>query len=91
VFKQVEYAPTATRLKHKFRVLSCGVFLINDVLRDVEAVMRLDLGEGQEYVDSLFYELEGDGAKIPFISLSWGDGISSWLSHSECPLPVVPA
>jgi hypothetical protein len=91
VFKQVEYAPTATRLKHKFRVLSCGVFLIKDVLRDVEAVMRLDLGEGQEYVDSLFHELEGDGAKISFISLSWGDGISSWLSHSECPLPVVPA
>ncbi|KAJ7931303.1 hypothetical protein B0H13DRAFT_1959813 [Mycena leptocephala] len=79
VFKQVEYVPTASHLKHKFRVLSCGVFRIKDVLRDVEVIMGLDHGEGQEYVDSVFYELEGAHAKVPFIDLSFGDNISAWL------------
>ncbi|KAJ7753790.1 hypothetical protein B0H16DRAFT_1459263 [Mycena metata] len=49
---QVEYLPTATSLKHKFRVVACGVFRIKDVLPDLEAIMGLDLGEGQEYVES---------------------------------------
>ncbi|KAF7348597.1 MYND-type domain-containing protein [Mycena venus] len=79
VIKEVEYVPTATKLKHKFRVVSCGVFLINDVLRDIEAAMALDPGEGQEYVDSLFYELSVVHAKVPFIDLSFGNGISAWL------------
>ncbi|KAJ6572130.1 hypothetical protein B0H19DRAFT_1256040 [Mycena capillaripes] len=79
VVKKVEYVPTASKLKHRFRVVSCGVFLIKDVLRDLEALMQLDRGEGQEYVDSLFYELEGAHAKVPFIDLSFGDGISAWL------------
>jgi hypothetical protein len=83
VFKQVEYVPTATHLKHKFRVLSCGVFRIKDVLRDVEVIMGLDHGEGQEYVDSVFYELEGAHAKVPFIDLSFGDNISAWLGSGE--------
>ncbi|KAJ7770689.1 hypothetical protein B0H16DRAFT_1685922 [Mycena metata] len=79
VFKQVEYVPTATKLKHKFRIVACGVFLIKDVLRDIETVMRLDLGEGQEFVDSLFYELDGTHANVPFVDLSFGDGVSAWL------------
>ncbi|KAF8217692.1 hypothetical protein K438DRAFT_2006743 [Mycena galopus ATCC 62051] len=79
VIKEVEYVPAATKLKHKFRVLSCGVFLIKDVLRDIETAMALDRGEGQEYVDSLFHELEGTHAEVLFIDLSLGDGISAWL------------
>ncbi|KAJ7034521.1 hypothetical protein C8F04DRAFT_1101240 [Mycena alexandri] len=79
VFKQVEYVPTATKVKHKFRIVACGVFLIKDVLRDIETVMRLDLGEGQGFVDTLFYELDGTHAKVPFVDLSFGDGVSAWL------------
>ncbi|KAJ6470287.1 hypothetical protein C8R47DRAFT_1149259 [Mycena vitilis] len=79
VVKKVEYVPTATKLKHKFRVVSCGVFRIKDVLRDVEAVLNLNRDEGQEYVDSLLHELDGTHAKVPFIDLSFGDGIPGWL------------
>ncbi|KAJ6608249.1 hypothetical protein B0H10DRAFT_2068783 [Mycena sp. CBHHK59/15] len=66
VLKQVEYVPTAAKLKHKFRV----------------AVMRLDRGEGQEYIDGLLAEMaatHGDDAKVPFLDLSFGEGVSAWL------------
>ncbi|KAJ7034504.1 hypothetical protein C8F04DRAFT_1234152 [Mycena alexandri] len=76
VFKQVEYVPTATKLKHKFRVLVCGVFRIKEVLRDLETVMRLDRGEGQEYVDSVFPEMH---EMVPFAHLSFGNGVTAWL------------
>ncbi|KAJ6469399.1 hypothetical protein C8R45DRAFT_1016921 [Mycena sanguinolenta] len=79
VLKAVEYVPAATKLQHKFRVVSCGVFRIGDVLRDIETVMGLDRGEGQEYVDSLFHELAGTHASVPFIDLTFGDGIEAWL------------
>ncbi|KAJ7512401.1 hypothetical protein B0H11DRAFT_2182743 [Mycena galericulata] len=88
VFKQVEYVPTASKLKHKFRVLACGVFRLKDVLQDLETALCLDRGEGQEYVDSLFYELDGahtgstHDTKVPFIDLSFGDGISAWLGSA---------
>ncbi|KAJ7154619.1 hypothetical protein C8R46DRAFT_1117914 [Mycena filopes] len=82
VFKRVEYVPSATKLKHKFRVLACGVFLIDDVLRDIEAVMRLDPGEGPEFMKSMFYELDGTGStKVPFVDLSFGEGVSAWLGR----------
>ncbi|KAJ7868632.1 hypothetical protein B0H14DRAFT_2729835 [Mycena olivaceomarginata] len=75
VIKEFEYVPAATNLKHKFRVLTCGVFLIKDVLRDIETAMRLDPGEGQEYVDSLISEVPGEHPRVPFIELALGDGI----------------
>ncbi|KAJ7746466.1 hypothetical protein DFH07DRAFT_962942 [Mycena maculata] len=58
ILKVVEYVPMASKLKHKFRVRACGVFGIKDVLCDIESVMGLNRGEGQEYVDSLFDELD---------------------------------
>ncbi|KAJ6469410.1 hypothetical protein C8R45DRAFT_908821 [Mycena sanguinolenta] len=79
VFKAVEYVPTATKVQHKFRVISCGVFRIKDVLRDIETAMGLDCGEGQEYVESVFYEMAGAYASVPFIHLTVGDGIEAWL------------
>jgi hypothetical protein len=82
VFKVVEYVPTAIHLKYKFRVVSCGVFRIKDVLRDVEAIMGLDPGEGQEYVDGLLDELE-ETSKVPFIDLSFGEGVTAWLGSGE--------
>ncbi|KAJ6469418.1 hypothetical protein C8R45DRAFT_1016962 [Mycena sanguinolenta] len=82
VFRAVEYVPTATKLKHKFRVVSCGVFRIKDVLCDIELIMGLNRGEGQEYVDSLLYEPAEPYATVPHIDLSFGDfgdGIQAWL------------
>ncbi|KAJ7064718.1 hypothetical protein C8F01DRAFT_1127849 [Mycena amicta] len=93
VIKQVEYVPTAKKLQYKFRVLSCGVFRITDVLRDIETVMGLDPGEGGEFVDSMFVEIESAGDKVPFIDLSFGDGISAWLGSgatTEGSIRVIP-
>ncbi|KAJ7249479.1 hypothetical protein C8J57DRAFT_1357132 [Mycena rebaudengoi] len=86
VFKQVEYVPSATKLKHKFRVVSCGVFRIRDVLRDLETAMGLNAGEGQEYIDGLFEEMGANKpvndpgmVRVPFVDLSFGDEVSTWL------------
>ncbi|KAF7338746.1 hypothetical protein MSAN_02197000 [Mycena sanguinolenta] len=79
VFQVVEYVPTATKLKNKFPVVSCGVFRIKDVLHDIELIMGLNRGEGQEYVESLFSESAGRPARVPYIYLSFGDGISPRL------------
>ncbi|KAF7338739.1 MYND-type domain-containing protein [Mycena sanguinolenta] len=83
LFKAAEYAPTTTKLKYKFRVVSCGVFRIKDVLRDIELIMGLNRGEDQEYVDSLFDESAGTHAGVPYIELSFGDGLQAWLSSGE--------
>ncbi|KAJ7868581.1 hypothetical protein B0H14DRAFT_3132623 [Mycena olivaceomarginata] len=91
VIKQVEYAPAARQLKHKFRVLACGVFRVTDVLRDIEAAMGLEPGEGLEYVESLFFELAGAHAKVPFIDLSFGDGISAWLGSGATTVDSIQA
>ncbi|KAJ7695336.1 hypothetical protein B0H16DRAFT_1843041 [Mycena metata] len=79
MFKKVEYVPTATKLKHKFRIVACGVFLIKDVLRDIETVMRLDLGKGQEIIDDPFYASDGAHANVPFVMFSFGDGVPALL------------
>ncbi|EGO04047.1 hypothetical protein SERLA73DRAFT_175780 [Serpula lacrymans var. lacrymans S7.3] len=53
VFCYVEYTPHASKdLKHKFRINSCGVFRIVDVLADIEHAMGLDKGEGAEYIQN---------------------------------------
>jgi hypothetical protein len=87
VFKHVVYVPTATNPRHKFRVLSCGVFRIKDVLRDVEAIMGLDPGEGQEYLDSLVDEFEDRRLNIPVMDLSFSEGLPVWLGSGECSVP----
>ncbi|KAJ7306764.1 hypothetical protein DFH08DRAFT_629308, partial [Mycena albidolilacea] len=75
VIKEFEYVPAAKNLKHKFCVLTCRVFLIKDVLHDIETAMGLDPGKGQEYVDSLISEVLGEHLRVPFIELALGDGI----------------
>jgi hypothetical protein len=89
VIKEFEYVPGATNLKHKFRVLTCGVFLIKDVLRDIETAMGLDPGEGQEYVDSLISEVPGEHPRAPFIELALGDGIPVRLGSGELECPIL--
>ncbi|KAK7059745.1 MYND-type domain-containing protein [Favolaschia claudopus] len=96
VIKYVEYVPTATKLKHKFSVVSCGVFLIKDVLRDIEVAMNLDPGEGEEYIDSVVREVRErpgeDGRKrIQFIDFSLGDGISPWLGGGATTIEAIRA
>ncbi|KAJ6469406.1 hypothetical protein C8R45DRAFT_937813 [Mycena sanguinolenta] len=44
VLQAVKHAPTAAKLKHKFKVVSCGVFRIGDVLRDIETVTGIHRG-----------------------------------------------
>ncbi|KAJ7753791.1 hypothetical protein B0H16DRAFT_1690696 [Mycena metata] len=81
VFKHVEYMPTATKLKYKFRIVACGVFRILDVLHDIEIIMGLERGEGQEYVDSVLDSvLPQMHGMIPFTHLSFGNDVQAWLS-----------
>ncbi|KAJ7922231.1 hypothetical protein B0H13DRAFT_1983716 [Mycena leptocephala] len=91
VFKHVVYVPTATNPRHKFRVLSCGVFRIKDVLRDVEAIMGLDLGEGQEYLDSLVDEFEDGRLNIPVMDLSFSEGLPVWLGSAGTSIDSIRA
>ncbi|KAJ7936855.1 hypothetical protein B0H13DRAFT_1946032 [Mycena leptocephala] len=83
--------PEPTNPRHKFRVLSCGVFRIKDVLRDVEAIMGLDLGEGQEYLDSLVHEFEDGRLNIPVMDLSFSEGLPVWLGSSGTSIDSIRA
>ncbi|KAJ6572124.1 hypothetical protein B0H19DRAFT_1256032 [Mycena capillaripes] len=91
VVKKVKYVATATKLTHRFRVVSCGVFLIKDVLHDIETLLSLDRGKGQEYVDSLLHELDAIHAKVPYIDLSFGDGIPASLGSGATSIDSIRA
>ena len=87
VVEEVFYTPKASReARHKFRVLRCGVFRIADVRGELERIMCLDPGEGQEYIDSILDEADSirTGTRIPFLTLSYGKGVQSWLRGSAC-------
>ncbi|KAJ7753792.1 hypothetical protein B0H16DRAFT_1459265 [Mycena metata] len=66
-------------LKHKFRVLACGVFCIKDVLHDIETHMGLERGEGQVFVDNMFPKAHDVHARIHFVDLYFGHGVSASL------------
>ena len=87
VVQEVIYTPKASReARHKFRVLRCGVFRIADMRSELERIMRLDPGEGQEYVDSIIDEMlsASGGARVPFLTLSYGKGVQPWLGGGKC-------
>ncbi|KAJ7124492.1 hypothetical protein C8R44DRAFT_783580 [Mycena epipterygia] len=85
VFLEVQYVPTATKLRHKFHIASCGVFLIQDVLRDVETILGLESGEGQEWIDDILKTSERtpqtllDAKQIPYVTLSFGRDLNSMI------------
>ncbi|KAJ6469407.1 hypothetical protein C8R45DRAFT_1078727 [Mycena sanguinolenta] len=79
VVKQVEYVPTASKLKNKFRVVSCGVFRIKDVLRDMEFIMGMGSVKVQEGIDRMLVGRQEQRLKVPFIELTFGDGLASFL------------
>ncbi|KAF7338748.1 MYND-type domain-containing protein [Mycena sanguinolenta] len=80
VLKEVKYVPTATKLKNKFRVISCGVFRIKDVLRDMEFIMGLGPGKAQECVDRVFIGRQEQRLDVPFLDLTFGDGLATLSS-----------
>jgi len=90
VFRQVEYTPDASKtIRNKFQIIRCGVFRIADVLSDIEAVMGLDKGEGQEYVQSLIDELDATdhaGQRVPILELKFGDDLETWLGSDATTL-----
>ncbi|KAH7907077.1 hypothetical protein BJ138DRAFT_1104616 [Hygrophoropsis aurantiaca] len=59
IFFNAEYTPHASRdMMHKFRIESAGVYRISDVLPEIEASLGRKPGEGKEYIDGLFANIE---------------------------------
>lgn len=89
VFKTVRYIPTATALQDRFSVDGCEVFRIQEILPKLEELMGLDKGEGQEYIDGLFEELDANihrkSGMVPFIdfTFSMNDKLQPWLASGE--------
>ncbi|KAL6306515.1 hypothetical protein BKA93DRAFT_729329 [Sparassis latifolia] len=83
IFQEVVYTPKASaQVRLKFRILRCGVFLIADVLGEIERLMNLNPGEGMEYIKSIFDEMDSTGMRgrgVVFLVLSYGRGVRPWL------------
>ncbi|KAI0919587.1 hypothetical protein AcV5_001613 [Taiwanofungus camphoratus] len=59
VFEEVVYTREASHeARNKFRIVRCGVFRVADVLDEIERRMRLDPGEGVEYVKDVLDEMD---------------------------------
>ncbi|KAH9943610.1 hypothetical protein B0H21DRAFT_695519 [Amylocystis lapponica] len=75
VLQEVVYTPKASReVREKFRVL-----------RELERIIRLNGGEGAEYVASVVDEMElaTRGYGVPFVILSYGKSMQPWLGGGE--------
>ncbi|KAF8504143.1 hypothetical protein BU17DRAFT_58328, partial [Hysterangium stoloniferum] len=78
LFEFVEYTPKASKdFRYKFRVVACSVFRI--ILVDIEKFMRLDPGEGEEYVNGLIQPQIQNG-RWPMLHFVVGNGLPPWLS-----------
>jgi hypothetical protein len=82
--KHVEHTPKASKeLRYKFRVIDCGVFRISDIMPEIEGLMGLNKGEGDEYIQGLLKGMERQGSDgtwwIPTLHLSFGQGVETWL------------
>ncbi|GBE86067.1 hypothetical protein SCP_0805910 [Sparassis crispa] len=93
IFQEVVYTPKASaQVRLKFRILRCGVFLIADVLGEIERLMNLNAGEGMEYVKSIFDEMDSTGMRgrgVMFLVLSYGRGVRPWLGGDAAPSPFL--
>ncbi|TCD67331.1 hypothetical protein EIP91_000252 [Steccherinum ochraceum] len=88
VFRMMEYTPKESKdIRHRFRVSHAGVYKLTDVYPDIERLMGLDQGEGQEYVKGLLEELDttGNMDKVPMLDLSFGGGVDAWLGSMAIP------
>lgn len=75
VFEQVEYAPHSKTQLKRFKVISAGVFKLDDVWTILEGLAGLNKGEGKEYVKEMLDEFELLGDKkdlMPVLDLMFG-------------------
>lgn len=80
VMRELEYQPQESKdFRLRFHALRIGVFRIRDVLTEIERLMNLDPGEGDAYIQGLFYGMRPDS--VPILVLSWGEGLDEYLSR----------
>lgn len=78
--RELEYQPQESKdFRLRFHALRIGVFRIRDVLTEIERLMNLDPGEGDAYIQGLFYGMRPDS--VPILVLSWGEGLDEYLSR----------
>ena len=86
IFRELEYRPQQSKdFRFRFHVVRIEVFKIQDGFEDIEGLMRLNPGEGKEYILGLVDALNGNGRRgsmIPIINLTWGDGLQTWFGCS---------
>lgn len=87
VFRELEYRPKQSKdFRFRFHVVRIGVFKIKDVLKDIELMMQLNPGEGQEYIQDMFENINTDRTErktmVPILDLTWGDGLQTWMGSS---------
>lgn len=87
VFKIVEHDPLAKHPHDHFRFTEAGVFKLDDVWPDVEAIMGLDKDEGKQYVDDLLEDfcntaMQGDQS-YPTLALAFHPvhAVEAFLSY----------
>ena len=77
IFRELEYRPQQSKdFRFRFHVVRIEVFKIQDVLEDIEGLMRLNPGEGKEYILGLVDNLNGNGRwgpMIPIINLTFAN------------------
>ncbi|THH31046.1 hypothetical protein EUX98_g3139 [Antrodiella citrinella] len=89
VFRSLEYTPKASKdIRYRFTVAHAGVYKLTDVYPDIETMLRINPGEGKEYVDGLLDELDsmGNDDKVPILDLTFGEGIDPWLGSIAIPV-----
>ncbi|KAI0792227.1 hypothetical protein C8Q75DRAFT_625956 [Abortiporus biennis] len=86
VFRYVEYTPKASKdIQYKFRIAGASIFKIDDTtLQKLEFVMRLNPGEGREYIDSLISNVAKMNTTtgtemVPMLDLTFGNDLQAWL------------
>ena len=89
----VEHTPAARDPRNKFRVKQAGVFRVADVVAGIEAAMGLDKGEGPGFVREAYEETRaaavGVEGLMPMLSLSFGEGVETWLGTGESSVRLV--
>lgn len=89
VFKQVEYVPQAKSRRDRFKVVGAGVFRLDDIWSDLEAVMGLNKGEGKTYIKEMLEDFDNSTRKttenmLPMLDLMFGSrDIETYLGIRE--------
>ncbi|KAK7677232.1 hypothetical protein QCA50_019826 [Cerrena zonata] len=86
ILRELEYRPKQSKdFRFRFHVVRIGVFKVQDVLKDIEGLMQLNPGEGEEYLRDMFEAIDNSSHQremVPIIDLTWGDGLQTWLGST---------